>query len=840
MLGHHKIGILASLFIAIVFSPFVFSNNSFEVSSALAATPEEIAASEGFQAIMANVPAENLAAFNGCLQNPPSGPSINEKPKEGLALFASYCYDLTVGELPDELVPGFKPPEGYVGGCGLNFGCYWKKLVATIAWIPSGPSAWLLTTVGQFFNYLVDHTIIDFKGTLEQMGESIDNAWTAFRDIANIVIIGMFVFIALSLILGLKEYGERKMIARVLIVAVLINFSLLFTKLIIDASHFTAYQFYNAAGNIGGPVADEARAAVDIEDETIPAAEPGIAGQFLAAMSITRVGEIHNILFQMQQNGNGMWNTILFGFFMGVMFLLAALVLLYGCFLLIARGLLLVFLMMTAPLAFASWLIPKFAGDGWSKWWDSLLRTAIFAPLLMIFLWASLTIATQINEAGEGLGALIDHPENGIGIGALFNYVFVLGLLFMSIKLASKFSGTIAGFSVAAMATAAPITLGSRALAAPLRGIGGKYATKYQESRMDQAKAARRNVGVATGLRTNALKAAHDFREAGLHGFADREQAEAKKQQKIAEEQKKIAAIKTKRAMRGATVAGNKMNLMNTETAKKVLGAVGVTGFMAGATPKEVQSYHGKIEERAKAAEKIASKLAPKQEEIDKARDLAGDRMKEQRKIEEAQLEATRRVAEEEANNTKALEYLPEQLETAIRESTRVKADAARNKTAIDASRRAGTISADEHQRQLRIENDRVKAADAAVKTVKDRIDVIDQPVKDIAKNIEKFRGETKGAIEKAKHEGGQAVVESGAGVAEVIGRRYGGTLTRIAGALTGANAHVAHETREMYLKNRGAMNKLKDILKGAGVTEGEAAHGGGSAPAGGGGGDHH
>ena len=120
---------------------------------------------------------------------------------------------------------------------------------AAIALVFVSLSSLILSIAALLFNWLVDHTIIQFGTTYtDAVKKAVETAWTAFRDIANILIIGIFTFIAISIILGLKEYGQKKMIAHVLIIAVLINFSLLFTKMIIDGSNYTATQVYTAAG----------------------------------------------------------------------------------------------------------------------------------------------------------------------------------------------------------------------------------------------------------------------------------------------------------------------------------------------------------------------------------------------------------------------------------------------------------------------------------------------------------------------------------------------------------------------------------------------------------------
>src|SRR3989344_7039657 len=130
------------------------------------------------------------------------------------------------------------------GSCGLiNWSfqnCIWIPL---LSWLGS----WFLTAggglvllFGSIFQSLVDLVIIAFQKTLTDFGvlSRVDQWWVFVRNISNVLIIGFFTYIAVALILGLKEYGQKKLIARVLIVAILINFSLLFTKLVIDTSNY--------------------------------------------------------------------------------------------------------------------------------------------------------------------------------------------------------------------------------------------------------------------------------------------------------------------------------------------------------------------------------------------------------------------------------------------------------------------------------------------------------------------------------------------------------------------------------------------------------------------------
>src|SRR3989338_1867732 len=194
--------------------------------------------------------------------------------------------------------------------------------------------AWLLAAVGLLFNVLVDNPIITFGYLFNnaEVGKAIGTAWGAFRDIANIVIIGMFVFIAINMILGVKEFGEKKKVAQVLIIAVLLNFSLLFTKVIIDASNFTAMQFYKAS-----QLSSEGESANQLVDVT-KFSKKGISGEFIRLMGLDSLKEtakaISNAAYGDPSNkyatADG-WLAFLHGLVSATLLLAAPLCLFSGC-----------------------------------------------------------------------------------------------------------------------------------------------------------------------------------------------------------------------------------------------------------------------------------------------------------------------------------------------------------------------------------------------------------------------------------------------------------------------------------------------------------------------------
>lgn len=591
---------------------------------------------------------------------------------------------------------------------------------------------YFLTLAGMLFNWLVMHTVIGFSDFYAStIKEGVETAWTAFRDIANILIIGIFTFIAISIILGLKEYGDKKLIARVLIVAVLINFSLLFTKMIIDASNFTATQIYTAAALGNGAVGD-----------TQPTASAGIAGQFIYLLRVQTFGDAWSSVRKVSSGEGGWWLAPLYGSLIFAIVIGAALILLYGCFLLLSRIILLIFLMVTAAAAFASYLVPKWSssGYGWSAWWSSLIKSALFAPILMFFLWMTLRLATAIHAmpgvAGGSFGDMVSNPARGANIGVLVAYLLILGLLFVSFKLSSTFAHKIAGFSIAGNVAASPVTLGSRFLAAPLlRQTAGWMGYANQKARGKEARAFVERAGQARTLQDQALREKKFGRANKLGGIA--ESLEAKAQQKAA-----IAA-------RWGSVASSKMNVMDTSLAKLAKKNIGVTGFATGESPKDTKSYSDRIKKQAEAAEKKTPAISDEMktnvrnaadaEAVTKAKEERR-MMREKKDLDKQSAETTRRTMETVVATQKAA--LERDKNDADRDVLHAKAErddkdfehqrtlqVIQSDTTKSDSQKAVAVAMEEakHASEMRSEAENIEKAESRAKQLGTRLDNIEK-----------------------------------------------------------------------------------------------------------------
>lgn len=430
-----------------------------------------------------------LRIIAGCSAN---ASILNTAPIVGGLFSGNGYYSFGCSDLQKQQADQAAETLSHIAACtgglaNLSPTCLFYGLTAGVIGIFTHLAVTFLSIAGGLFSWLVQHTVIEFSTLYGIMQSGVERAWSAFRDIANILIIGIFTFIAISIILGLKEFGQKKLIANVLIIAVLINFSLLFAKIIIDASNYSAYQIYNAAGL----KKDVSAAGVSVASKGITASG-GIADQFIDLMNVQSFGNSVSAVYTIASTDN-IGTAFAHGFLVFAVLVGAGLVLFYGSFLLVSRVIIIIFLMVTASIAFASYLVPGWAKShyGWKTWWESLLKSAVFAPMLMFFLWMTLTVGTELQKGVGKLGSFGDvaaNPTSAQNINSLFVYCLILGMLFVSFKLSSLFASRISGFSLASLVPAIATGILGRGVGIAGRQLIGRPALNISEKLQERAR----------------------------------------------------------------------------------------------------------------------------------------------------------------------------------------------------------------------------------------------------------------------------------------------------------------------------------------------------------------
>lgn len=326
-----------------------------------------------------------------------------------------------------------------------------------------------MSVTGWLFDTVVDILVVNLGSWLKgsHVLTAIEHVWSIFRDIGNILMIGMFVFIALRTILGVDSSSNKQLVINIILVALLINFSLFFVKAALDVTNFFSYQFYKNISSV--------QVTENGKSEQVTT---GVAARFgtlagasrVTANSINPFTRLYGAADQLKQGRpTDSWNVgaiAIRGTGITLMYLGAAIVFGYGAVLILIRGIMLIILMITSSLAFTAYILPSPAiRKYFDQWKDALIQNAIFGPLLMILLWASISIADALvgmNGGGKNV--------NQGGIVSLINYAFVLGFMYASIKiaqsLASKTDTSMFGLKPRTLVTGAAGWLAGRPFAA--------------------------------------------------------------------------------------------------------------------------------------------------------------------------------------------------------------------------------------------------------------------------------------------------------------------------------------------------------------------------------------
>lgn len=313
-----------------------------------------------------------------------------------------------------------------------GIGGFFLQIGATFLWL-----------AGALFNFGIKYSILDFANFSNIAGITI--AWTVFRDIANVFFIFIFLAIGISTILGLQQYNVKKLLPILLGVAILINFSLFFTKVTIDIAHGFAGAILNQSGVVTTECNGENDCRISQGVATAFIEQLGVIDIFGKSVETSLgppVGEGQDTrIFNGDRLSDG-FGALLFGFFGFIFLSAAAIVFLAGAVMLIMRIVTLLLLMVAAAPAFAAYILPS-TKKHFDTWLNTLIKEALFAPILLLLFAVSLLFLNTARVALPGLSSgeasFADVFINGnLGsVDVIIVFLISLGLLFTSIKVAN-------------------------------------------------------------------------------------------------------------------------------------------------------------------------------------------------------------------------------------------------------------------------------------------------------------------------------------------------------------------------------------------------------------------
>jgi hypothetical protein len=232
---------------------------------------------------------------------------------------------------------------------------------------------------GNILDFAITNYVVGFGAAFngDSYGVAVNALWTNVRDIFNLTFIFGLIYIGFKMIFDSGDSSAKKMLVSLILAALLVNFSLLITKLVIDFSNIAATQFVQSF-----PSSGEGDNAVF-----------KISESFMNTMGITGVFSNSVNLAELQMGAQ-------FGFIFGTMIVLiiAAFVFLAGGLMLIVRFIALIIYMILSPVMFLGWVFPGLKSVS-RKYWNGFLGKAFFAPAFILMLYFANQVLVQTKNS---------------------------------------------------------------------------------------------------------------------------------------------------------------------------------------------------------------------------------------------------------------------------------------------------------------------------------------------------------------------------------------------------------------------------------------------------------
>ncbi len=379
------------------------------------------------------------------------------------------------------------------------FGVAHYGLSASMGWLGNAIETSILSIVTAIiygfiwvFGLLVTKSLIPILVMVASYNDfateyGVQLGWTVVRDVSNMFFIIVLLVIAVATIFKVESYSYRALLPKLLIMAVLINFSRMITGFFIDFAQIIMLTFVNSFRDVAG-------------------------GNIVDA---TGIGRIFSYLPEALKKGQDVESLKVFGALLLGLAITAvtAGVLLAFIVVLVFRVIMLWTLTVLSPLAYLLSAFPggqKYSG----QWWEKFTSHLIVGPVLAFFLWLSFAIMQQglfTRRQNSTFGQFLagekvtieDYNPYGTEAGAtdnLINFIIVIALLLGSLTLTQQLGAMGGQFAGTVSGTLSKIGIGAvKAAAYPAKSFIGAQVD---------------DLAARTGIDLNIPRFIKDFKEA--------------------------------------------------------------------------------------------------------------------------------------------------------------------------------------------------------------------------------------------------------------------------------------------------------------------------------------
>ncbi|MFA4942263.1 MAG: hypothetical protein WC564_01330 [Patescibacteria group bacterium] len=190
----------------------------------------------------------------------------------------------------------------------------------------------------------------------------VEYGWTIVRDVCNMFFILILLIIAFATILRVEKYSFKTLLPKLILMAVLINFSKLICGIFIDFTQVIMLTFVNGFKDIG-------------------------TGNLTNMLGIDKIMSIDTSI---QDDGSEITSwTIVGAYMLALMYSVIALMVLVTMVAVLAMRMIMIWVyVVLSPLAYLLSAFP--AGEKYaSQWWEEFSKNLIVGPILAFFIWLS-------------------------------------------------------------------------------------------------------------------------------------------------------------------------------------------------------------------------------------------------------------------------------------------------------------------------------------------------------------------------------------------------------------------------------------------------------------------
>ncbi len=341
------------------------------------------------------------------------------------SLFAPiHAYAWTVGSLISDAASavGGKMVDLITGAIG--------SIVEGIAHIIFNGAGIFMAMMGSILDMSINFTVQ--SAVFKNVG-AIQVGWTAVRDFSNMFFIFVLLYIAILTILGMAGSNAKRWVAHLVIAALLINFSLFATQVVVDAGNVLAVGFWDKMTmTVGGKT------------------EPTASLWFMEAFRVQTTADTNGNALDPSAKPIESNHTKMILIYLGgtLVYLVAGYVFLAGAVMMVIRSVTLMILMIVSPFAFLGFALPKGGGFA-NQWLNKLIGSTFVAPAFIFMLYIDSLIIRGTTAAGSEWmkGTSADKAKWALAFGGsadnfaiVYNFLLMIILLLAALKVADAVS----------------------------------------------------------------------------------------------------------------------------------------------------------------------------------------------------------------------------------------------------------------------------------------------------------------------------------------------------------------------------------------------------------------